>query len=150
MVSFFINYKGVAQSRLTKKAEPPPTRSVDRDSGTDNAIGGWLRRLVRPRLHRNKNLSASGTQTTPVTTAINQMNVCCFADDQLGTGTSLKQMKRIATITANEKTAAIICMDKSGGDTTPHTTAVTPAAINARFITGLIKSKCAKWPNEKS
>jgi len=33
--------------RLTKKAEPPPTRSVGRDSGTDNAIGGWLRRLVR-------------------------------------------------------------------------------------------------------
>ena len=35
--------------RLTKKAEPPPTRSVGRDSGTDNAIGGWLRRLVRPK-----------------------------------------------------------------------------------------------------
>jgi hypothetical protein len=33
--------------RLTKKAEPPPTRSGDRDSGTDNAIGGWLQRLVR-------------------------------------------------------------------------------------------------------
>jgi hypothetical protein len=34
---------------LTKKAEPPPTRSVNRDSGTDNVIGGWLQRLVRPR-----------------------------------------------------------------------------------------------------
>jgi hypothetical protein len=34
---------------LTKKAEPPPIRSVGRDSGTDNAIGGWLQRLVRPR-----------------------------------------------------------------------------------------------------
>jgi hypothetical protein len=34
---------------LTKKAEPPPTRSVDRDSGTASAIGGWLQRLVRPR-----------------------------------------------------------------------------------------------------
>jgi hypothetical protein len=33
--------------RLTKKAEPPPTRDVNRDSGTDSAIGGWLRRLVR-------------------------------------------------------------------------------------------------------
>jgi hypothetical protein len=44
---------------LTKKAEPPPTRDVHRDSGTDSAIrlrseaadgqdGGWLRRLVRP------------------------------------------------------------------------------------------------------
>jgi hypothetical protein len=37
--------------RLTKKAEPPPTRDVNRDSGTDSANGGWLRRLVRP--HRN-------------------------------------------------------------------------------------------------
>jgi hypothetical protein len=25
---------------------------MDRDSGTDRAIGGWLRRLVRPR-HRH-------------------------------------------------------------------------------------------------
>ena len=33
---------------LTKKAEPPPTRGVNRDSGTDSANGGWLRRLVRP------------------------------------------------------------------------------------------------------
>jgi hypothetical protein len=33
--------------RLTKKAEPPPTRDVNRDSGTDRANGGWLRRLVR-------------------------------------------------------------------------------------------------------
>jgi hypothetical protein len=32
---------------LTKKAEPPPTRDVNRDSGTDSANGGWLRRLVR-------------------------------------------------------------------------------------------------------
>jgi len=34
-------------SGLTKKAEPPPTRGVDRDSGTDNANGVKLRRLVR-------------------------------------------------------------------------------------------------------
>jgi hypothetical protein len=33
--------------RLTKKAEPPPTRGVNRDSGTASANGGWLRRLVR-------------------------------------------------------------------------------------------------------
>jgi hypothetical protein len=33
--------------RLTKKAEPPPTCGVNRDSGTDSANGGWLRRLVR-------------------------------------------------------------------------------------------------------
>ena len=32
---------------LTKKAEPPPTRGVNRDSGTASANGGWLRRLVR-------------------------------------------------------------------------------------------------------
>ena len=45
--------------RLAKKTEPPPTRGVNpvkvrgptglyaRDSGTDSANGGWLRRLVR-------------------------------------------------------------------------------------------------------
>ena len=33
--------------RLTKKAEPPPTRGVNRDSRTDSANGGWLRRMVR-------------------------------------------------------------------------------------------------------
>jgi len=27
---------------LTKKAEPPPTRDVNRDSGTDSANSGWL------------------------------------------------------------------------------------------------------------
>lgn len=32
---------------LTKKAEPPPTRDVNRDSGTDSANGGWLRQQVR-------------------------------------------------------------------------------------------------------
>ena len=35
------------QRGLTKKAEPPPTRGVNRDSGTASANGGWLRRLVR-------------------------------------------------------------------------------------------------------
>ncbi len=33
---------------LTKKAEPPPTRGVNRNSGTASGNGGWLRRLVRP------------------------------------------------------------------------------------------------------
>jgi hypothetical protein len=28
-------------SRLTKKVEPPPTRGVNRDSGTASANGGW-------------------------------------------------------------------------------------------------------------
>jgi len=27
---------------LTKKAEPPPTRDVNRDSGTASANGGWV------------------------------------------------------------------------------------------------------------
>jgi hypothetical protein len=36
---------------LTKKAEPPPTRGVNRDSGTASANGGWLRRLVRPQAY---------------------------------------------------------------------------------------------------
>jgi len=38
---------------LTKKAEPPPTGDVNRDSGTDRANGGWLRRLVRPHQRAN-------------------------------------------------------------------------------------------------
>ena len=39
--------------RLTKKAEPPPTCDVNRDSGTASANGGWLRRLVRPHCHKS-------------------------------------------------------------------------------------------------
>src|ERR1039457_538812 len=45
-----------SQNRLTKKAEPPPTRDVNRDSGTASANGGWLRRLVR---HRRPHLASS-------------------------------------------------------------------------------------------
>ena len=41
-----------ARVGLTKKAEPPPTCDVNRDSGTDSANGGWLRRLVRRLAHR--------------------------------------------------------------------------------------------------
>jgi hypothetical protein len=40
-----------AQCCLTKKAEPPPTGDVNRDSGTGSANGGWLRRLVRRLAH---------------------------------------------------------------------------------------------------
>ena len=40
-------FLGDVASGLTKKAEPPPTRDVNRDSGTASANGGWLRRLVR-------------------------------------------------------------------------------------------------------
>ena len=43
LVDLFIS----VNAGLTKKAEPPPTRDVNRDSGTDSANGGWLRRLVR-------------------------------------------------------------------------------------------------------
>ena len=44
---------------LTKKAEPPPTNDVNRDSGTDSANGGWLRRLVRRHGRHAQNLSAN-------------------------------------------------------------------------------------------
>jgi hypothetical protein len=44
-------------SRLTKKAEPPPTCGVNRDSGTASANGGWLRRLVRPK-HRHNSIKS--------------------------------------------------------------------------------------------
>src|ERR1035441_2226760 len=44
----FSYFCGVCERCLTKKAEPPPTRDVNRDRGTDSANGGWLRRLVRP------------------------------------------------------------------------------------------------------
>src|ERR1017187_3286230 len=57
MISWFFNYcilramfadnSSPTNGHLTKKAEPPPTRDVNRDSGTDSANGGWLRRLVR-------------------------------------------------------------------------------------------------------
>src|ERR1035441_1575847 len=45
---------------LTSKAEPPPTRGVNRDSGTDSANGGWLRRLVRQQRRHNSNQSHHG------------------------------------------------------------------------------------------
>src|SRR5664280_2804024 len=41
------HFHKVARVCLTKKAEPPPTCDVNRDSGTASANGGWLRRLVR-------------------------------------------------------------------------------------------------------
>ena len=42
----------ISNKHLTKKAEPPPTRGVNRDSGTASANGGWLRRLVRQHVNR--------------------------------------------------------------------------------------------------
>jgi len=38
-------------SRLTKKNEPPPTRDLNRDTGTASADSGRRRRLVRLRRH---------------------------------------------------------------------------------------------------
>src|ERR1039458_1323268 len=43
--------KLMCKGGLTKKAEPPPTRDVNRDSGTDSANGGWLRSIVRRHSH---------------------------------------------------------------------------------------------------
>jgi hypothetical protein len=51
--SILVLYFGVVIC-LTKKAEPPPIRDVNRDSGTASANGGWLRRLVRRQHIYNK------------------------------------------------------------------------------------------------
>ena len=48
----YLNIACCVFCRLTKKAEPPPTCDVNRDSGTASANGGWLRRLVIPRVER--------------------------------------------------------------------------------------------------
>jgi hypothetical protein len=37
----------IAREKITWKTEPSPTRDMNRDSGTDRANGGWLRRLLR-------------------------------------------------------------------------------------------------------
>src|ERR1035437_6360512 len=50
--------------RLTKKAEPPPTNDVNRDSGTDSANGGWLRRLVR---HQRREIHNKNRQIKTLT-----------------------------------------------------------------------------------
>jgi hypothetical protein len=49
---------------LTKKAEPPPTRDVSRDSGTASANGGWLRRLVR---HQRREIHNKSRQIKTLT-----------------------------------------------------------------------------------
>ena len=53
-----------ARSGLTKKAEPPPTRDVNRDSGTASANGGWLRRLVRRLVITHNSVNHSGSVPT--------------------------------------------------------------------------------------
>ena len=52
-------------SGLTKKAEPPPACGMNRDSGTDSANGGWLRRLVRPRFRHIANDYPPGAPPNP-------------------------------------------------------------------------------------
>ena len=47
------------------KAEPPPTRDVNRDSGTASANGGWLRRLVRRHLFLSRPLKQSYDEPRP-------------------------------------------------------------------------------------
>ena len=56
-----------AQMRLTKKAEPPPIRDVNRDSGTDSANGGCLWRLVKPLIH------ATDLLFVPALTSVNTL-----------------------------------------------------------------------------
>jgi hypothetical protein len=69
-------------SGLTKKAEPPPTGDVNRDSGTDSANGGWLRRLVRPlavfqskhhKIKRRNDGSAFARRAKPARAKTNQL-----------------------------------------------------------------------------
>jgi hypothetical protein len=67
------------------------------------------------------------------------VNVRCFASDQLATGIKRRQMKRTAKMRTNAVMAARISVTKSGVVSKPLTAAMTAAAINARFITGLIK-----------
>ena len=55
-VAFSHSLLGYRSIRLTKKAEPPPIRDANRDSGTDSANGGWLRRLVRQHSHLDANI----------------------------------------------------------------------------------------------
>ena len=57
---------------LTKKAEPPPTRGVNRDSGTDSANGGWLRRLVRPHGHLHNCFGFRLAMAKQISPAINE------------------------------------------------------------------------------
>ena len=80
------------------------------------------------------------TNETPLPAAISQVNIRFFASDQFATGIKRKQMKRMPKITGNEIAIERTCVIKSGVvRNQPLTTAMTAAAINARFITGLMK-----------
>src|ERR1017187_2312228 len=65
LISCVLN--AVVLIRLTKKAEPPPTRDANRDSGTESANGGWLRRLVRRHGHLALSKNVTVTPATFVT-----------------------------------------------------------------------------------
>ncbi len=64
----------ITRRRLTKKAEPPPTRGVNRDSGTNSANGGWLRRLVRPRSHVKIFFNLSSNETLAAAPAARRLS----------------------------------------------------------------------------
>ena len=68
------------RSGLTTKAEPPPTWDANRDSGTDSANGGWLRRLVRPLLsHKSKILLTASALLSAFKTRPTQADIKIIA-----------------------------------------------------------------------
>jgi hypothetical protein len=82
-------------SSLTKKAEPPPTRDVNRDSGTDSANGGWLRRLVRRHGHINLLVKASQSVISQINPPIHQDT---FEDTNLAQAASHNKPPTMKTI----------------------------------------------------
>jgi hypothetical protein len=71
-----VMFSSQAECGLTKKAEPPPTRDVNRDSGTASANGGWLRRLVRHMIHGQllrRGMMAMPTAARPLKTLTKQI-----------------------------------------------------------------------------
>src|ERR1039457_2595166 len=66
IINNLISDFAISECGLTKKAEPPPTRGVNRDSGTASANGGWLRRLVRPLLEMLSALHKSTPESSKV------------------------------------------------------------------------------------
>jgi len=75
---------------------------------------------------------------TPVPIATSQVNTRCLACDQLAARKIHRQMRRTPTIRKNEDIAVIIIWIKSGVERAPIVAATTAAAINARFVSGLM------------
>jgi hypothetical protein len=69
-------------------------------------------------------------------TATSQVKDRCRASDQLATGKMRKQKSNTPKIRTNETTMPMIWVIKSGVVSIPLTTAITAAAISARFISG--------------